>query len=161
MKKIILSIILLSSFLAASDYSRANDAAAKAMDKLDCDFEDCPKPAPKPEVIIQEKVIVVEKPVLVEKVIVKEKVIIIDRPAASKTKLFMGPSVDGYALDICYTWGGSCGKPAADAYCRLMEYSSSVSHVVKNDTPPTKIISSGRVCDGWYCDRISEVTCTK
>lgn len=161
MKNVLLSLILLSTLVVANDYSRANDAAAKAMDKLDCEFEECPKAPPKPQVIIKEKVIVVEKPVIVEKVIVKEKTVVVDRPAAPTSKFFMGPTVDGYALDICYSWGKHCGKPAADAYCRLMGFSHSTSHVTQADTPPTKVISTGKICNEWYCDKISEVTCTK
>jgi len=161
MKNVLLSIILLSSLAAAIDYPRANDAAAKAMDKLDCEFEDCPKPPPKPQIIIKEKIIVVEKPVIVEKEVIREKVIIVEKPSAPTSKFFMGPSVDGYALDICYSWGKHCGKPAADAFCRLVGFSRSSSHVTQADTPPTKVISTGKVCTDWYCDKISEITCVK
>lgn len=80
----ILSLSLLAFVLVSgSDYSRANNAAKDAFKDLDCDFDDCPKEAPEPKVIIQEKVVekpviiihekVVEKPV--EKVIIQEKIV--------------------------------------------------------------------------------------
>ena len=80
----ILSLSLLAFVLVSgSDYSRANSAAKDAFKDLDCDFDDCPKEAPEPKVIIQEKVVekpviiihekVVEKPV--EKVIIQEKIV--------------------------------------------------------------------------------------
>ncbi len=80
----ILSLSLLAFVLVSgSDYTRANSAAKEALKDLDCDFDDCPKEAPEPKVIIQEKV--VEKPVIiiqekivekpVEKVIIQEKIV--------------------------------------------------------------------------------------
>ncbi|MGD9719383.1 MAG: hypothetical protein AB7U24_09090, partial [Sulfurimonadaceae bacterium] len=80
----ILSLSLLAFVLVSgSDYTRANSAAKEAFKDLDCDFDDCPKEAPEPKVIIQEKVVekpviiihekVVEKPV--EKVIIQEKIV--------------------------------------------------------------------------------------
>lgn len=72
---------------------------------------------------------------------------------------FANPQVDGVALDICREWGANCGKPAADAFCQRQGYAESIDHRIQYDTPPTRIISSGQVCDGSYCDRIVWVKC--
>ncbi|WP_373069352.1 hypothetical protein [Sulfurimonas sp.] len=70
---LLVSLLLVSSSYAEDYYKRANAAAEKAFDDMDCDFGDCKKEEPKPQVIIKEKI--VEKPVIVEKVIVQEKVV--------------------------------------------------------------------------------------
>lgn len=78
---LVLSILLLSQ-ASASDYSRSNEAAKEAVKNLDCDFGDCPKPAPEAKVIIQEKVIIKEVPVVVEKEVIVEKIVYKDNPVA-------------------------------------------------------------------------------
>lgn len=76
MLKLLPPSLLLLSLVNASDYDRANQAAKEALKGLDCDFDDCPKEAPKPQVIIKEKI--VEKPV----VIIQEKVVekVVEKP---------------------------------------------------------------------------------
>ena len=78
---LLLFITLFSTLHAQSAYERANEAAAKSLDSLDCEFEDCKKEAPKPKVIIKERVKVVEKrvPVIVEKKVVVEKPVIVEK----------------------------------------------------------------------------------
>jgi hypothetical protein len=84
MLKIFLSIISIVLVLNASDYSRSNNAAKEAFKNLDCDFGDCPKPAPEPKVIIQEKVIVKEVPVVVEKVIYKDRAVQVEDKSSNE-----------------------------------------------------------------------------
>jgi len=92
MFKVILSLLSICILASASDFSRANSAAADAMRGLDCEFEDCtPPPPPPPKVIVKEKVVYRDRPVVVEKekvvyrdrpiIIQKEKVVYRDRPA--------------------------------------------------------------------------------
>ncbi|MBU1659492.1 hypothetical protein KKG72_10660 [bacterium] len=75
MFKIVLSLtaVLLFSNVSASDYIRANSAAKESLKGLDCEFEDCKKEVPAPQVIIQEKIVIKEVPVEVEKVVYKER----------------------------------------------------------------------------------------
>ncbi|MFN3593946.1 MAG: hypothetical protein ACK4TK_04610 [Thiobacillaceae bacterium] len=73
---------------------------------------------------------------------------------------FAHPQVDGIALDICREWGANCGKPAADAFCQRQGYAESIDHRIQHDTPPTRIISSGAVCNDSFCDRIVWVKCS-
>ena len=71
------------------------------------------------------------------------------------------PTVGGLALDLCRDWGKNCGMPAADAYCKDHGYKGALSYKVKKDTPPTRVISTGRICNKSYCDRIVEVKCLR
>ena len=86
MLKVIVLLLSLFVFLNASDYIRANVAAEQALKNLDCEFDDCPKEAPKPEVIIKEKIVVKEVPVVVEKVVIEEKIVYKERPVVVPTK---------------------------------------------------------------------------
>jgi hypothetical protein len=72
---------------------------------------------------------------------------------------FDQPQVDGTALDLCREWGSNCGKPAADSFCQSQGYHESAEHRVGLNQPPTRIISSGAVCEGGHCDRIDWVRC--
>ena len=78
-------------------------------------------------------------------------------PAASDE--FENPQVDGTALDYCREWAGNCGKPAADAWCQSKGYSQAIDYRVKNDTPPTRIVTSKQLCNDSGCDRIVWVRC--
>lgn len=72
---------------------------------------------------------------------------------------FVDPKVDGVPLDYCLEWGGDCGKPAADAWCRARGFAAASAFEVRTGSPPTRILSSGRICDMVFCDRIISLTC--
>ena len=72
---------------------------------------------------------------------------------------FDQPQLDGVALDICREWGSHCGKPAADSFCQSRGYHESADHKVVLNQPPTRIISSGALCESDNCDRIDWVRC--
>ena len=73
MFKVILSLVSILVLANASDSERVEKLYDSAMDKLDCEFEDCSKPEPK--VIIKEKIVYKDRPVEVEKVVLKEKIV--------------------------------------------------------------------------------------
>ncbi|WP_020558569.1 hypothetical protein [Thiofilum flexile] len=77
---------------------------------------------------------------------------------STKVVIFRNPTVNGVSLDICTTWATNCGKPAADLYCLKKGYSTSVSHEIAWNSPPSKLFS-GQACNGSFCDRFTEITC--
>ena len=106
MLKIVFALLSVFILAQASDYTRANDAAKQAFINLDCDFDDCPKEAPKPQVVIQERVVYVDKPVVVEKLVEVEKVVYKEKPvevAVAKiqpTKAVAGRTYDKAFFDV-------------------------------------------------------------
>ncbi len=84
--------------------------------------------------------------------------------AQAEEDTFNNPKVGSQPLDLCLNWGADCGKPAADAWCVSQGYDESTNHVVAPDigaSTPTRLVSTGAVCDQAYCDGISQVTCAK
>lgn len=80
-------------------------------------------------------------------------------PALAAEARYKNPKVGKYPLDYCKRWGKDCGKPAADAYCRNKGYRRALTYHVKKNTPPTRVISSGQVCNAPGCDRIDYLVC--
>ena len=84
--------------------------------------------------------------------------------AHAETQTFGNPKVGGQRLDLCLNWGTGCGKPAADAWCVSRGFTNSASHIVANDigaVTPTRLITTGAVCDQEFCDGFAQVTCFK
>jgi hypothetical protein len=84
--------------------------------------------------------------------------------AHAESQSFANPKVGAQRLDLCLNWGVGCGKPAADAWCVSKGFTTSTGHVVAHDigdVRPTRLITTGAVCDQHYCDGFSQVTCFK
>jgi hypothetical protein len=82
--------------------------------------------------------------------------------AVAEERTFATPKVGSQALDLCLSWGADCGKPAADAWCATKGYTQSSDHVVAHNiggSTPTRLLSTGAVCDQPFCDGFAEVTC--
>ena len=88
------------------------------------------------------------------------------RPAEKRiTAQFQSPIFQGNRLDWCRDWSKDCGKGAADAWCKSMGYeaASSKIQIAENigKSSPTKIISTGQVCDQDFCDGFKSIECYK
>jgi hypothetical protein len=84
--------------------------------------------------------------------------------AYAETQTFAKPKVGAQRLDLCLNWGTGCGKPSADAWCVSKGFTNSAGHVVAHDigaVTPTRLITTGAVCDQPFCDGFSQVTCFK
>ena len=62
-------------------------------------------------------------------------------------------------LDFCREWGSACGKPAADAFCRLKGYPDASRFQISEDIGQTAIISSGAICADPSCDGFTKIQC--
>lgn len=62
-------------------------------------------------------------------------------------------------LDWCRDWGVDCGKPAADAFCKLKGHGPSRSFTEAKDFGRTVILASRKTCDQPHCDAFAVVVC--
>jgi hypothetical protein len=77
---------------------------------------------------------------------------------------FIRPTVGNNRLDFCQQWGRGCGKPAADAFCVSQGYESARDWDIDSDIgvqTPTKIFSTGQICDQSFCDGFKFILCLK
>lgn len=96
MLKIFSLLLIAFALLNGSDYVRTNSAAKKAIEGLDCDFDDCSEP----KIVIKEKII--EKPV--DKIVIQERIIekpvYIEREATRKADVISKDALYGSCLEI-------------------------------------------------------------
>lgn len=81
-----------------------------------------------------------------------------------KTKTFIKPKFNGYALDWCKTFGHGCGKKAANSYCKLKGFNKAIKWKKwSNPGIKTMTIGESSVCDPAYhgCDSFKSIKCTK
>jgi hypothetical protein len=68
------------------------------------------------------------------------------------------PKVGGTAVDWCLNYGTACGKPAADAYCRLRGFAGAAQF----QTAPMKatfVLGDRKKCQNATCYGLSSVQC--
>ncbi|MFN4144143.1 hypothetical protein [Aestuariivirga sp.] len=83
--------------------------------------------------------------------------------ATSGSQTFSDPKQGSYRLDWCYSWGNGCGAQAANAWCKSKGFAGGASSFTIaadiGDSQPTRLISTGAVCDQKMCDGFSSITC--
>jgi len=79
-------------------------------------------------------------------------------PASSQDKLFRTPSVNGYPLDRCLYRGRSCGKPAADAFCKKEGYSQAEGYRISH-SHNSWYLKENRACNNNSCQAITSLQC--
>lgn len=75
---------------------------------------------------------------------------------------FENPEIDGRRLDLCLVWGGQCGKPAADGFCRERGFDAAREWKPAFDigaATPTLVLTDRRLCDAPGCDGFATITC--
>lgn len=80
----------------------------------------------------------------------------------AQNRTFYKPEHEGYRLDWCLSWASQCGEPAATKWCSLRGYTKAVDWVIESDIgdiQPTKVLSSGEICDQSFCDGFRKIVC--
>jgi hypothetical protein len=83
-------------------------------------------------------------------------------PSFAATETFSQPKQGGNRLDWCLDWSSGCGAPAANAWCKAKGFDKATSFTQAPDigaSQPTRLISSGAVCDQGFCDGFQQITC--
>lgn len=78
-------------------------------------------------------------------------------------KTFWNPKTGGLRLDWCRVWANQCGGPAASQYCQSKGYSHAVSWTKAVDIgnfTNTRVIGTGQVCSGGFCDGFKKIRCS-
>lgn len=85
--------------------------------------------------------------------------VLLAMPSLAANKSFSNPSVKGKRLDWCKAWGENCGKPAAQAFCWYQDMGKVLSFSIDEGISlPTRIISTGQICDTG-CDSFKKIVC--
>ena len=85
-----------------------------------------------------------------------------DSAAFGAAKKYINPTFNGARLDWCYAWSTGCGKQAADAFCKSKGFDNSTGFSMAADigaSTPTRLISTGAVCDQNFCDGFTFIDC--
>jgi tetratricopeptide (TPR) repeat protein len=72
------------------------------------------------------------------------------------------PRYGNFRLDWCRYWGHSCGKPAADEFCRRHGFAGATSFAQApriGMQDPTSVIGTGETCDKSFCNGFANITC--
>lgn len=75
--------------------------------------------------------------------------------------IFFAPKVSGVRIDWCFGWSKDCGKPAADAFCQSKGFSEADQFGKESGVGPTRVLSTGQMCDDASCDGFKSISCVK
>ncbi len=79
-------------------------------------------------------------------------------PAEAAVRNYFAPELDGARLDACLAGANTCGKPAADAFCKAEGFIEAL--IFQRETGvSTKRLDSGEICDGGSCTAFKQIKC--
>jgi hypothetical protein len=85
--------------------------------------------------------------------------------STGQTQTFVAPAVNGVRIDWCAHFGRDCGKPAADLFCREMQFDQAANFAIEENVgargQPTLVFGDGALCQAPECDGFRSITCSK
>jgi hypothetical protein len=87
-----------------------------------------------------------------------------ERTGPDGSTSYMTPMIENDArklgyLDWCRDWGVDCGKPAADAFCKMKGHGPSRLFTKAEDHGHTVVLASRKTCDQPHCDAFAVIVC--
>ena len=79
-------------------------------------------------------------------------------PAEAAVRNYFAPQMDGAPLDACLAGASTCGKPAADAFCKEQGYIRALTFQ-RQAGNATKRLDSGEMCEGNGCTAFKQIKC--
>ncbi len=66
-----------------------------------------------------------------------------------------------YRLDWCLSYGKQCGKPVAEAFCRMRGYAGTTGFATERYVSPTHVLDEKerKICTGRICDGFKYIAC--
>ncbi len=77
----------------------------------------------------------------------------------AQVRNFFAPVIAGARLDACLSNAGDCGKPAADAFCKVQGYENALIFQREATALPTRRLVSGDTCEGGSCTAFKQIKC--
>ncbi len=81
---------------------------------------------------------------------------------SAATRNFFNPTVGGDLLSFCSNFGGTCGKPIADAWCRAIGFEEALNYQrahANGRVIIARYADSGAVCRGTDCQSFKQIKC--
>lgn len=79
-------------------------------------------------------------------------------PATAAVRNYFAPQLDGTRLDACLAGENSCGKPAADAFCKTQGFAQALTFQ-REAGASTRRLDSGQICEGESCTAFKQIKC--
>ncbi len=80
---------------------------------------------------------------------------------ADKRVFIIANNADGYGIDRCLATGESCGKAAANSYCRAREFAQALSYRKVERDDITGAIPATGACRAADCDAFVAIECSR
>jgi hypothetical protein len=78
--------------------------------------------------------------------------------AEASTRSYFSPKADGVVIGACLADGTSCGKMAADAFCKKEGFAESILFA-REAVTTARILDSGAMCEGESCEAFKRIKC--
>jgi hypothetical protein len=78
--------------------------------------------------------------------------------AEAATRNYSIPTDEGHRIGVCLADGASCGKAAADAFCKKEGFAESILFA-RETVPAARVIDSGGMCEGGACQAFTRIKC--
>jgi hypothetical protein len=78
--------------------------------------------------------------------------------AEASTRSYFSPKANGIVIGACLADGKSCGKVAADAFCRQEGFTESILFA-REAVTTARILDSGAMCEGGSCEAFKRIKC--
>ncbi len=96
----------------------------------------------------------------ISKTLILSAIVLLITAGASRATVreFFAPRVDGKRLDSCLADAQDCGKPAADAYCKVQGFDSALLFQREAVTDTIRLANGGS-CTGPSCNGFKQIKC--
>ncbi len=78
--------------------------------------------------------------------------------ANASTRSYFSPKANGVVIGACLADGTSCGKIAADAFCKKQGFAESILFA-REAVTTARILDSGLMCEGASCEAFKRIKC--
>lgn len=78
--------------------------------------------------------------------------------AEASTRSYFSPKAEGQPIGACLADGQSCGKQAADAFCKKEGFTESILFA-RESVATARFLDSGGLCEGDNCEAFKRIKC--